>query len=381
MIKMSYQENNNSVDFNGRNSEDIGNGWITEKFAQDHLKSYFEILYCESLARSRKDKVKFVSFENECGYNLQAGLDSSVLRKYGLAHFRGANETIDDIRQSNFINEDNIHIKSKYDCTCSSEHLDHYMVKDIDQEAQPISRKYPTHQLGELVVSKLPWNEAIKCQELIFDIMDIKVDYKPQLRNNYTSCHCHFSYNSASSSRKICSKNGHRFFQDVKDRITIELELGRKSNMSNRFNGFNLSGSRNWCERGFNCPTQRLARSPNGDRYFDQNDSYNVGINHGNGKKLTTTEFRAMTIFRSKKLTLEALRMLHTSINKFLQFYQNVSVYDMEHKDLYLRVDNKAHLNRELIIPKNVETQYLDMNHDTLRTNQSMIELRDQFSQ
>ena len=53
----------------------------------------------------------------------------------------------------------------------------------------------------------------------------------------------------------------------------------------------------------------------------------------------------------------------------------------MEHKDLYLRVDNKAHLNRELIIPKNVETQYLDMNHDTLRTNQSMIELRDQFSQ
>ena len=64
-----------------------------------------------------------------------------------------------------------------------------------------------------------------------------------------------------------------------------------------------------------------------------------------------------------------------------LQFYQNVSVYDMEHKDLYLRVDNKAHLNRELIIPKNVETQYLDMNHDTLRTNQSMIELRDQFSQ
>ena len=153
----------------------------------------------------------------------------------------------------------------------------------------------------------------------------------------------------------------------------MNLKLPRLHNAYFRFNGFN-----SWAKRGNNLIAHRRDLSGDeADRYFDIHDCWNVKMNHGQGKKLKTVENRSFTIFREMDKTLEAIRMYHNGINKFLSFYRNVSAQTMEIKDLYLRMDNKAHRFKELIIPKN---HFSTMNNDLTRidTNISLSEIRDQ---
>ena len=369
---------------NNDSFEHENDSWLKIQELEKHLKSFTEIYYNQCENQSVRDKTTFFSLENEAVYNRENIQNSSLIKKFGYAQYESYNEYENEIVFKNSFDNETFHLRDKTDSTCNN--MRNYIIKEKDQAVKcRVLEKYPDYSIGELVVSKLRFNQLVELEKLLYnkDIGNIQIDYKPNQTASdmvLTSAHLHASFSNTESRKKIASRNGYRFFLDLCDFITINLQLPYYHNAYYRFNGFN-----SWCYRGFNTLNQReISLNSHGvgtgsQRYYNMNDCSFVRMNHGNGKLLKTIENRAFTIYRDLDKTLEALRMYKNGLNKFLKFYEDISADQMIHDDFYLRIDNKAHRFKTLINPKNSLNE-MDLTQDKLRENNgiSLSEIRDQ---
>jgi len=357
---------------------DNEDSWISilkENYGYDHFKSFSEIYYNQTENQSLSQDIKFGSIEFECAINSNF-LVSRECRSLGYADFNGCTSSFDgSLSYPN--SQGKYKIQKKGDCTCDNSCENNFYVKLQNEEKQLLRSRKPDHEITELIISKVRFNELMKITKLFYEKGDLMVDYKVNT-DSITSAHVHFSFSNQEALLKIASPNFYRFYLDSLDYTSVVLKLNRLHNYYRRANGFNQ-----WCKRSRNYENQITCNSHDNARYNQLNYCQNNRIysDMGNRVNLNTLENRQFMAFRDLENTQTALRIYHNTINKFLEFYQNVSVNDLMTKDLYLRMDNKAHRFKELIVPNASNSRY-DLN-DKVRINSdmnniSLREIRDQ---
>ena len=143
------------------------NSWLNDPILKTHFKSFSEIFYDNCENQSVRDRIAFMSLENEGVYNREALQSDRNIRKFGYAQYQYANELDDHILHTNSI-DSNYHLKDKTDGTCGDSQWLSYMIKNKNEDKIRASIKYPNYSIGELVVSKLRFKQAMKLEELIY---------------------------------------------------------------------------------------------------------------------------------------------------------------------------------------------------------------------
>ena len=370
--------NNNSdnidLEINNRFFEDLENN-----IGYDHFDSFNQVYYFQSNKRNFTQRIKFGSIEFECAINRDF-LRSRYLRSLGFADY-GNSCCEMDYNNSHTNSQGKYKIQSKRDGSISDDE-DYFYVKLKNEDRVKLLDRFPNHFCRELVISKVRFNELMRIAKSFYEKGELMVDHKVN-DNALTSAHVHFCFNNKDTLKRIHSPNFYRMYLDSLDYTSCVLGLNKTHNYYRRANGYN-----SFCNRGFNIEAQLRQISHNSSVRFNQlNYCENVLTDYGrnNAVKLTTLENRQFMPFRDMENTLTALRIYHNTINNFLRFYENVSTYDLLNKDLYYRMDNKAHKFKNLIVPRNYNANGNYDLTDKVRQNTelqniSLIELRDRYT-
>jgi hypothetical protein len=352
---MSFESIDNIMDNDQDNWIDI----INQNY-NNHFKNFQDIWFYNSENRSFKDKVKLHSGEFECVLSIDF-LNSSFIQNLK--------------RAGKFTIKSEVNGCSNGDGSLSTSN---YLIQRSN-ETFDLRDRLSEYQLDEYTLNKLGINEFITITKKMYSDGELAGDF-----NGSTSQHIHNSYSNKISRAKLHSPSFYRLVLDFFDYFSASHRLNKYHAMNYRSKGtmHRSTDYSMYCKRGFNEKIQMGFRSSHYDncRYFHINYCENER-SHETNKKFGTIENRHSPIFRDFELCRSYNMGYYHIMNQFLIFYKDVSVNDLYTNDLYKRVNNKIHINKELIIANNYNTEQMSLDNDILfqAGDLSLAEKRDQF--
>ena len=334
------------------NDSDNWIDYINENY-NNHFRNFQDIWFYNSENRSFKDKVKLHSGEFECILSKDF-LNSSYVR--------------------NLVRSGKMSIKND-----GSLSTNYFKVKRSNGETFDLSDRLDEFTMGEFTLNKLGINEFITIVKKMYNAGELAGDF-----NGSTSQHIHNSYSNKISRAKLHSPSFYRLVLDFFDFFSASHRINKYHAMNYRTKGTNHRSAdySTYSKRGFNEKIQSGYRSSHYDncRYFHINYCENER-SHETNEKFGTIENRHSPIFRDFELCRSYNMGYYHIMNQFLIFYKDVKVNDLYTNDLYKRVNNKFHINKELEIATNYNTTQLSLDHDILfqSGDLSLTEKRDQF--
>ena len=253
--------------------------------------------------------------------------------------------------------------------------------------------------VGEFVICKKAKKEGLKIIDLLYSL-GLKTDKKGS-----NGGHIHTSKTAKIGLLKCNTPSFVNAVYDFHDLFTFKHNIKAKKGYLNRVNGFGNRGHVNYCNRGNNLKAQlekyhsmaigetSFENYPN-ERYYGINATMEKTPSHSN-KKFNTIENRIAPVFRNGYLQREYVSDYITFVNKFLEFFKDVSVQDLTNNLLYKRVNQDKYLVGETLQNARCLTmdqycnsyygrssQYVNFNiQPSLSTNETLKQNREQFLQ
>ena len=207
--------------------------------------------------------------------------------------------------------------------------------------------------IGEFIITRKGKKEGLKIIDLLYSL-GLKTDKKGS-----NGGHIHTSITKKDGLKKLNTPSFVNAFYDFHDLFTFQNDIKSVKGYLNRVNG----NKTDFCNRGNNIQAQleiyhsmvigqTSYRPYPKERYYGINATMEKTSRHSR-KKFNTIENRIAPVFRSANLQHRYVSEYITFINKFLEFYKNVSAEQLRNNIIYKRVNQDKMIKGTELITAN----------------------------